>query len=1002
MIMKKRKWLIALFAATALFTFASCSGGGNEDLVDPNTPNTPDVPDTPSTPDTPDTPDTPSTPDTPDVPDNPSSDKVKVSFVVEEEEPEVTEITKGSTVGRPDDPKLPGKVFEGWLDASGNVFDFTTQINEDITLTAKFRNMTIFELMSSDENCTLSEDFDSYEATDKLDEFVFWTNQDGTSALYTDTNNSVGGAKDHSNNYVKLGDGVANLFDDSNKATHLVVDLGYPAIVGTLEGYFEVTLSNGGNSWTLFQFFGADSLESDVKEVFGIRTIDGNFKYRLGGSNDNVGAANSVAWKNDTLYKVYFKFDLDAGTVTLTINDVAVADNLDVSSQLFCLAGFKFVTGDASSTKDGSNKTMKVDNIVLVRAYGNITEFKSNLANQIQSAYDGLDLTKFTLNKNQLDKILADALKDIEEATSDFMAYVATQEAIMAFADVLNDDQQQLVNYVNEVISGLDFSVYKEEIYSPEKYQEINNIINNLLDELKAVSITTDLDTAKAEVDRIKNERLEYLESIPTYAEELGQMIAELPETSADNATILASEEEIRHVKALFDTVSETVKNAMEPTDKEKLQQLVDKLEYLIENPDEMANVTVAYNAAVEEVNQAYSEYDQSNYETNCSSLQAAYNNGLSELERIKNEAQEKADSLQLTSELAQGYIEQLTEQVQTILQAMSAVLDDVAQLKVDKKSEADTYYNENKVNYTSDYNLDAFEAAYQELLTLIESTEDKAELQAIDAEVVLGAILTDEEQIAYNNLPEYKVSEQIADQKIMSLGEKTGKISSGTVIDDFVTYVGTTQASWKTSEGGLSIKSAQLKITTSYPNAKITIVYYSTTSGRKFLFYNENAEPESKDYTTGYEPNTWKELYEPSNNKTKCHVFECEEVGTYAFDFDNSEHKIKYIILDDKKEVQTSYKVEDIQVTTSEESNFDSVAAFKAALTITLVLAGTDSVVVDPSTVTLEYLNELESPVDEAELVSGTYTIKISYKDLTHTGSVSITLENIVFNIAE
>ncbi len=218
--------------------------------------------------------------------------------------------------------------------------------------------------LKNSENNILAETF--FVSKEKLDDFAGW----GTRGIYSEFNGKGDGTAE--TNYVKVENGIAEMVDTSSGGTSLVVD--YGSVLGVVEGYIEVTLISSGNSWTFLQFNGYSAGKQNA-EVFGLRTDSGKIKYRLDGGS--VIAGTTTPDMADTTYKIYYKFDLLSGKVTLTINGEDIVSDLQTS--ISGLTGLKVVSSDSGS------KTAKVDNVAVVNTPPSVDEYKTTVIAKVDS-----------------------------------------------------------------------------------------------------------------------------------------------------------------------------------------------------------------------------------------------------------------------------------------------------------------------------------------------------------------------------------------------------------------------------------------------------------------------------------------------------------------------------------------------------------------------------------------------------------------------------------------
>ena len=352
-------------------------------------------------------------------------------------------------VSEPSIPVYQGKVFEGWyIDANLTTpYDFQSQVSEDITLYAKWRDATKYdELISDKENVIIAEDFNKYSATDQLEDFVSWTDKAGIVQSY----GTKSGASQTTRNdaTVQLGNGKAELIDNCETGSvHFTATLGKEVNQGVVEGYLETTLISQGNSWTFFQLYGTDAVISvDTNEIFGIRIDNGTLKYRLDASSTLYTPQTTIAASNTT-YKIYYKLDLATQKLTITINDQAFVT--DLQTTITSVSGFKLVSSDSGA------KRMTVDNVAVINYSYTLEEYATKLQNQLQAVYDGYNVgVNYPTIETQMQQALETGKSAIASQETVELMQQAYDEAVANLANIVLTSQKdakkkELQAYVN-------------------------------------------------------------------------------------------------------------------------------------------------------------------------------------------------------------------------------------------------------------------------------------------------------------------------------------------------------------------------------------------------------------------------------------------------------------------------------------------------------------------------------------------------------------------------
>ncbi|MDE6020889.1 MAG: InlB B-repeat-containing protein, partial [Ruminococcus sp.] len=390
-----------------------------------------------------------------------SSAAYKISYVTE------YGIKPTSTTGT----KLPsefallserGHVFCGWyLDA-----EFKTKatagvtIESDTTLYAKWRDKTKYdELLEEKDFVLVNDDFDNYSVTDRLPKFESWAGSEP--GIYYDTH--VGSSStvqpSDTTTYIQMENGVANLMDTSNGASvQLVLNSG-EITSGIIEGYFEVTLKDSGNSWTFFQLYGKATNGKDaakVDELFGLRVDSGNIKYRVNGGSTYKDGSTQITCSDKT-YKVYFTIDMEAQSLSLIINDGGTEFKNYLSDfkeiQFTSVNGFKF------TSSDNGNKTMSADYLIMNNMNLSLADYKARMKKQAQDDYDALDIAnQYPSSQTALSAVLSTTLSNIDSKTSISEVKKAYDDYLVELDNAILSAQKQKL--ANELENYVDASLY--------------------------------------------------------------------------------------------------------------------------------------------------------------------------------------------------------------------------------------------------------------------------------------------------------------------------------------------------------------------------------------------------------------------------------------------------------------------------------------------------------------------------------------------------------------
>lgn len=188
----------------------------------------------------------------------------------------------------------------------------------------------------------------------KLDKFSAW----GTAGVYGLP--AATGIDD--THYVDVVDGVAKqVTNGTNLGT--VVDFGGVKELGVLEGHFNFSVNANGSSWRLIQFYNNQE-PTDDNLVFALYTPakDGKLKYATSKADAGQALKNEFTIVVGTNYSLYYKFDLNAGTVTMTITSGNTSTTIleDADIGVSALTGMRAVSGN------GGARCVTLDNVAVV------------------------------------------------------------------------------------------------------------------------------------------------------------------------------------------------------------------------------------------------------------------------------------------------------------------------------------------------------------------------------------------------------------------------------------------------------------------------------------------------------------------------------------------------------------------------------------------------------------------------------------------------------------
>lgn len=283
----------------------------------------------------------------------PNIETCKVEFKVNNTIYKTISVRKNGLVTKPINPALDGYEFVSWQ-YNGVDFNFNTKITTDIVLTAKFEKIeSYYEKIIKMNSLVYSNDFNSYQATDKLSEFSSWKNQ-GVYSRYNDKENDQ--EIDKSKNYIVLGKGYAELVDLSNDGIQLYTDLSTEK-KNINKAYLacDIRMPVSVKPWTPFQLYGTSVANTNISEVLGITINNFNlsFGYRFDGDS-NSNRATTICSKDNTWHQLYIEIDYNLKQLLIKIdNQIVYNGNTTITG----IAGFRVVS------RDNEQYSIHVDNI---------------------------------------------------------------------------------------------------------------------------------------------------------------------------------------------------------------------------------------------------------------------------------------------------------------------------------------------------------------------------------------------------------------------------------------------------------------------------------------------------------------------------------------------------------------------------------------------------------------------------------------------------------------
>ncbi len=520
--------------------------------------------------------------------------------------------------------------FAGWyLDEALTTAATAGQaITADITLYAKWTIKTAYQKLTEDENNIYHNDFETAGTlTDITNDDSIWDRDNGAYYCFSDK----GKTYTEGQNKVEIVDGILKMTDLSDNGSQAVV-VAY-AQEGVVEGTMDLMLETAKTKLTYLQFFGYSSSYDKFGELIGLRTDEGksNVQYRVN-IGDPVDGVESTPFT--TSLSVYFKFNLETGKATITVNGAKIVDDLDIGITAF--AGFKIVSADSGKCY------VNADNISVVNTKLTLAEYKVKASNYIDTVITEMNIdNNYTTYKTEIEAAVASAKASITSAeTRDDVDAIMQQfeqnidypsdEEIVMYKARAKNIEDQIDELPKTDASNADILAAEDEIIAAR------DTYNNAVENVKKYVSQDKLDALKA-----IEEKLAEVKASATPADEVigaaNSMIDELNELKeTDYTTNYTTNAET--IKQLFDEAInslKTIKDASNITEENKAN--------YISQINEVKNTLVAKLADVkndlaqakaykkDEIDTFYND-KKSYYTTNQDAFLKAYNDTLAQI----------------------------------------------------------------------------------------------------------------------------------------------------------------------------------------------------------------------------------------------------------------------------------------------------------------------------------------------------------------------------------
>ncbi len=833
--------------------------------------------------------------------------------------------------------------FEGWY-LDNTTFQHQVEggqeVTQNTTLYAKWVELSAYEKFLALGNVMYKNEFDDltekvYDLTETQD-----LPQSGDLLGYVTNGTMIDPFSE--TNSVSITENGLFIKDASTATTNALLYLGEISLK-KIDLHIELQVDQVAGKWSILGL--VNDLES-LSPVISVRTGDKKdnkapLGYKTSDKEDYVNGLAYVANQTmiidltlDTLHnKVSFKYT--QGT------NVAEFKDVELSVPVSSIYAISFGTAASAS------RNILVEKLaVRVESY-ELNEFKEAVLSQYDAFYSALGVDiNYTQNKEVLIKAYTDGKAAVEAAETEEAIMAALNAAIEAMLAVESDAAISLNAKKTEVIKAL-LALREENAPNftfEENQKEFERLFEYYLSELER-------SMDEAWIEQVVSLVMERLNSIQTDSQYLEQYKWQLLEqvreeyrrenyTSEQNESLYNEtwqqmEEALNNAttREELETVIEDGRNklALIKTDAEVLEdmktQALEELQSFGDTADItdeiiLALIEDARNDGLNKISQATTVYE---VEAALNEAKDMITTQIEVASMTLEEAQTRSKDTLQSYVWAQPYPEHeevlaafnegiaKIEASATNAEALQACTDAKAVIefivcKLTAIEELNVYKDMLQSKYYLEEAKAVFEVGYEDLLMTIKNAAD-ADMVAKELENSIAALLEKEQDAINLELAareEYSYSEmqndtpKVAD--FVSYATEVGKgkkPTAGQIFGDFfkVTVVGTSSTKKSDTEVGMSIKGNSVwEVTTTYDNADLTLLYYSTSAGRIFTLKGPDGALFGEG-TSGpgvYEANTW--------GKNKPYTITLGKAGTYTLEFDVNEHKLSNVTLVEKK----------------------------------------------------------------------------------------------------
>lgn len=831
---------------------------------------------------------------------------------------------------------------------------------------------------------------------------------------------------------------------------------------GSVEGYVSFNMPAAATGWTFLQLYGNDNAKTD-SEIFGIRVAGSSDKdasqatitkgtlfYRING-NVNTKLATDITLEAEKDYGLYYTINIDTGKITVKLvtnpgaNETVTNLLTDVEIPgLSKLSYFQFVSSDKNSN------VLSYDNVVVSYKEADLatvkTSLKKNLAAYVtkQSITDGTALATTVAGIVETQSAAIDAATSRELATGAYDSAI-TQINAAIFNDAKTAAEAKIAadypaaNYTinkdayDTAVAKLDTATTKKDIddllvelaaiqndtAAHDGY--VASAISALTGLFPAANYTTTAITVGGVTYSNKTEYDAAFASIATGTaslvtkSEINAYIANVKATLYDlstDAEILSTA--IAAAKTSLNNYLATEIAAIETTHADNyaaIQSIKTTGAATLDAITNIANIDAALAEIKADVDAEYQKTQKSiaDYVSDFAAYKTAA------LEIVKDEYADSITAISSDSIANAASVEEAAEAYATLTAQVDGIVAayNLAQAKKEAIADITAAFNANSALLTDTDALAAYNTSYSQQAELISAaTADTIEEVAAAALATInGSAYQAAYQIELDNRADAKVTVSTTEDvaytwDLAALVDTLGAgktVNAGTYATAFTLSDGTNKSK---SEGenkvGVSFKASKITFVTTTANATLVLTSYSAQS-KRLIALDQDITAQAEQSSNWTDTDTVKKLSATT-------TFTIASPGTHYITFDNSEHKLSAIVLNDKvsKTSEKDAKIHSItaEFNTEVTSGVTAAGLVKSVTATAIYDSNNDGKIDDGTadaskTIAIEDGYSVKVYDSEENLVetitkSGTYTIIVSIANTkygTYESEVAITV---------